>query len=152
PRRRASRRARREWPRAPPRPSVPGGELPSSHRPQREKIRQAVHGLTLHALRLSWTAHGTEVAPGAGAIGRRGDEKTLFDGAIDDRQRLDALRACVIGDRNGVFGETAGGRAVVQASLDDFLAEPLLDRRAVEHRLEHCPGADDEVAIRAVLA
>ena len=87
-------------------------------------------------------------ARSAGAATR----EPVFDGAIDDGQRLEALSARVVVDRNLVLRETAGRRAVEQPACDDFLAQPLLDRDAVQHRLQHRPAADNQIRIRSVLA
>src|SRR5712691_9114411 len=124
----------------------------SSHRPQRVEIRQALARFPLRALLLARPAHSTEVAPGAGALAGRRREESALDGSIDDRQHLQPLTAGVVVDRDFALDEAAGGRRVEKPAGHHLLAEPLLDREAVQHRLKRGAAADDEIRRRAVPA
>ncbi len=76
----------------------------------------------------------------------------MFDGAIDDGERLQALPSRVVVDWNLVLRETAGRRAVEQPARSDSLPESPLDGNAVQHRLQRRSAADDEIGIRSVFA
>src|SRR5439155_26226348 len=122
-----------------------------THASQRVEVGELVFGLPRDALFFAWTAHGAEVAPGARALGRRGGQESVLDGAIDDRERLQPLTARVVVDRNLVLDETAGRRAVEQPAGRHFFLQPLPHCGAVENRLQHRPSTDDEIRRRPVL-
>src|SRR5206468_3286130 len=94
---------------------------------------------------LARSADRTEVAPRAGALLRRRRQETGLDRAIDDLQDLQCLPARVLVDRDRLVRKAAGGGGVEEPPLEHFLPEPLLDRQAVEHRLQHLPAADDKI-------
>ena len=96
----------------------------SSHRPQRREIGEPIRRLPPDPLFFARTAHRAEVAPGAGALGRRGGEKSLLDRAIDDLEHLEPLAARVVVDLDRMRRKAAGGRAVEQPAFDDRLPSP----------------------------
>ena len=83
--------------------SVSGRAVHSArHRIDLSASRSASRSAALRfdALFFARTADRTEVAPRAGALGRRGGEEPVLDGAVDDRQHLQALPARVVVDRD----------------------------------------------------
>src|SRR5262249_17910685 len=118
-------------------PCLRASVVDSPHRPQRGEIGQLLARLSSRPLFLSWTAHPSEVTPGAGALLRCRRKEPGFDGTIDDGEHLEALAAGVVVDLDFRVGESAGGRRVVVAALHHALAERLLDGDAVQHPLQH---------------
>ena len=122
------------------------------HPPQRREVGDRVGRLPAQVPRFVGAADRAEIAPGAGALGRRRRKESELDGAIDDLERLEPGAPVRLGERHRMLGESAGRRAVEQPPAADRPAEQLLDREPVDDRLQRRAAADDGPRRRAVAA
>ena len=120
--------------------------------PQRGQVGDRVSRLAAQVQRLVRSADRAEVAPRAGPLRRGGRKEPELDGAVDDLERFEPGAAVGLGERHRMIGESARGGAVEQPSAADRSAEQLLDREAVDDRLQRGAAADDRPRRRPVAA
>ena len=124
----------------------------SWHASKRGEITERIGGLPGDVPRLVGAADRSEVAPAAGALGRRRRQKAELDRAVDDLERLEPGAAIRVGERHGMLGKSSRRRRVEEPAFPDRAAENLLDGQTVDHWLKRSAAADDRSRRRAVAA